>query len=89
MTQTDSTHYTVSYTIKDNYWKREIDSYTDTPVVDITEGSELRIYGGAKIKAVTEYGETTYEFSSADSNEDPVSFTLSELKALKQMLSNI
>lgn len=89
MTQTDSTHYAVSYTIKDNYWKREIDSYTDTPVVDITEGSELRIYGGAKIKAVTKYGETTYEFSSADSNEDPVSFTLAELKALKQLLNNI
>ena len=45
------------------------------------------MYGGAKIRAVTQYGETTYEFSSADSSEEPVSFTLSELKALKQLLS--
>lgn len=81
--------YWVSYTIKPKGWQEYIESTEDCPVVEITDGSELRIYGGAKIKAVTEYGETTYEFSSADSDEEPVSFTLAELKALKQMLNNI
>lgn len=82
-----TTEYVVYFFLKDNNWSLEVASHTNTPVVDITEGSELRIYGGAKIKAVTEYGETTYEFSSADSNEEPVSFTLAELKALKALLN--
>ena len=84
-----STQYVVYFFLKENDWDLEVASTTNVPVVDVTEGSELRIYGGAKIKAVTKYGETTYEFSSADSDEEPVSFTLAELKALKQMLNNI
>ena len=84
-----TTEYEVYFFLKDNDWSLEVASHTNTPVVDITEGSELRMYGGAKIKAVTKYGETTYEFSSSDSNEEPVSFTLSELKALKQLLNSL
>jgi len=84
-----SSEYVVYFFLKEDDWDLEVASTTNVPVVDVTEGSELRMYGGAKIKAVTKYGETTYEFSSADSNEEPVSFTLAELKALKQMLSNI
>lgn len=84
-----SSQYVVYFFLKEDDWDLEVASTTNVPVVDVTEGSELRIYGGAKIKAVTKYGETTYEFSSADSDEDPVSFTLTELKALKQLLNNI
>ena len=48
------------------------------------------MYGGARIKAETVYGETTFTFSvSSDaSNEQSVSFTLAELAALKNMLIN-
>ena len=87
-TTASTTQYAVYFFLKEDDWDLEVASTTNVPVVDVTEGSELRIYGGAKIKAVTKYGETTYEFSSSDSDEEPVSFTLSELKALKQLLNN-
>jgi hypothetical protein len=86
-TTASSTQYVVYFFLKEDDWDLEVASTTNVPVVDVTEGSELRMYGGAKIKAVTKYGETVYEFSSADSDEESVSFTLAELKALKNLLS--
>lgn len=83
-------HYTVHYTVKPKGWNEYIESTTDCPVVEITDDSEVRFYNGSRIKGYKpQFGETTYEFSSSDSNEEPVSFTLSELKALKQLLNSL
>ena len=80
--------YTVAYTIKPKDWHEHIDSTANNPVVEITDDSEIRLYDGAIVKGYRpDFGETTFEFKSSDSSEEPVSFTLSELKALKQLLT--
>ncbi len=80
--------YSISYTIKPKGWKEYIESTEDCPVVEITDDSEVRFYDGSRVKGFKpQFGETTFEFSSSDSTEEPVSFTLSELKALKNLLS--
>ena len=83
----DNIHYTVSYARKLITWHDHIDSYPDNPVFEMTDDSEFRLYGGAKITAETKYGETTVTFSG-DVDEESVSFTLAELKALKNLLTN-
>ena len=88
--KTSSTDYSVVFSLRDATWNPRIESYKDNPVVEVVDDSELRMYGGARIKAETVYGETTFTFSvSSDaSNEQSVSFTLAELAALKNMLIN-
>ena len=83
-------HYSISYTVKPNGWNEYIESTTDCPVVEITDDSEIRLYDGAIVKGYRpQFGETTFEFKSSDNSEEAVSFTLSELKALKQLLNNL
>lgn len=83
-------HYSISYTVKPKGWQEYIESTTDCPVVEITDDSEIRLYDGAIVKGYRpDFGETTFEFKSSDSSEEPVSFTLSDLKALKQLLNNL
>ena len=76
----------VTYKTKPIGWEEHIASYPDSPVVEITDASELRIYGGATIKAETQYGETVVTFGGTE-NEGEVSFTIDELKNLKTLLT--
>lgn len=83
-------YYSISYTVKPKGWQEYIESTTDCPVVEITDDSEVRFYDGSRVRGFKpQFGETTFEFSSSDSLEEAVSFTLSELKALKQLLNNL
>lgn len=77
--------YTITFSICEAGWKPHIDSYPDNPVVEITDGSELRLYGGVKIKGETKYNKTTFTFSGTQS-EGEVSFTIAELRALKNLI---
>ena len=77
--------YTITFSICEAGWKPHIDSYPDNPVVEITDGSELRLYGGVKIKGETKYDKTTFTFSGSQS-EGEVSFTIAELRALKNLI---
>lgn len=79
--------YTISYSICDAGWKPHLDSYPDNPIVEITDGSELRLYGGVKVKGETKYGVTTFTFSGTQT-EGEVSFTIAELQALKDLIVN-
>ena len=88
LTKVDSTTYKVNFALKDVDWNPRVESYEDTPVIEVVDGSELRMYGGAYVKGETVYGETTFTFGSTNSDETPVSFTLAELAALKNMLIN-
>lgn len=77
--------YTITFSICEAGWKPHIDSYPDNPVVEITDGSELRLYGGVKIKGETKYDKTVFTFSGSQS-EGEVSFTIAELRALKNLI---
>ena len=87
LTKVNSTTYKVNFALKDTDWNPRVASYEDTPVIEVVDGSEFRMYGGAYIKGETKYGETTFTFGSTNSNEAPVSFTLTELAALKTLLN--
>lgn len=80
--------YTITFSICEAGWKPHIDSYPDNPVVEITDGSELRLYGGVKVKGETKYGVTTFTFSGTQS-EGEVSFTLDELRSLKALIGSV
>ena len=80
--------YRITFSICEAGWKPHIDSYPDNPVVEITDGSELRLYGGVKIKGETKYGVTTFTFSGTQS-EGEVSFTLDELRSLKALIGSV
>lgn len=60
----------------------------DEPILEMVGKSQLRMYNGAYIKGESKYGETTFTFGSTTTSESPVSFTLTELAALKNMLIN-
>lgn len=77
--------YTITFSICEAGWKPHVDSYPDNPVVEITDGSELRLYGGVKVKGETKYGVTTFTFSGTQT-EGEVSFTLDELRSLKALI---
>lgn len=80
--------YTITFSICEAGWKPHIDSYPDNPVVEITDGSELRLYGGVKVKGETKYGVTTFTFSGTQA-EGEVSFTLDELRMLKTLVGSV
>lgn len=80
--------YTITFSICEAGWKPHIDSYPDNPVVEITDGSELRLYGGVKVKGETKYGVTTFTFSGTQT-EGEVSFTLDELRMLKTLVGSV
>ena len=86
ISQVDSTTYQIHYFAKENGTTNRVNSSGLAPVVEITDDSELRLYGGAKIKAETECGETIVTITGA-SNEGSVSFTIAQLKALKALIS--
>lgn len=79
---------TVSYNYTYTEYITEIPAPTDSPVFEMRSASELRVRDGAYIKAQTTQGETTITFGSNHSQEEPVSFTLAELKALKNLIAN-
>lgn len=60
----------------------------DEPILEMVGKSQLRMYNGAYIKGESKLGETTFTFGSTTTNESSVSFTLTELAALKNMLIN-
>lgn len=60
----------------------------DEPILEMVGKSQLRMYNGAYIKGESKLGETTFTFGSTTTSESPVSFTLTELAALKNMLIN-
>ena len=76
--------YTEKWEDKENH---VISNGTD-PVFEMTGDSELRLYNGASIKAITEWDRTTVTFSGTQ-DEGEVSFTIDELKALKALLTQI
>ena len=80
--------YTITFSICDAGWKPHLDSYPNNPIVEITDDSELRLYGGAKIKGETKYGVTTFTFSGTQA-EGEVSFTLDELRSLKALIGSV
>ena len=71
----------------------EIASYTDTPVVEITDGSELRLKDGVCIRATadqeTDGYKTVITISNSETGETPVSFTLDELRMLKALIGSV
>ena len=69
--------------------KPYLDSFPTCPVLELTDDSELRLHNGAKITMDVEYGETIVKFENRLTEEEPVSFTLAELKALKALLTQI
>lgn len=84
----DPTQYTVVFNVYDDGKAPYLDSYTDCPVVEVTDASELRLHNGAKITADVQYGETVFTFENTTTEEEPVSFTLAQLKALKNFITN-
>lgn len=78
----------ISYNYTYTEYITEIPAPTDSPVFEMRSASELRVRDGAYIKAQTTQGETTITFGSNHSQEEPVSFTLAELKALKNLIAN-
>ena len=78
----------ISYNYTYTEYITEIPAPTDSPVFEMRSVSELRIRDGAYIKAQTTGGETTITFGSNRSKEEKVSFTLAELKALKNLITN-
>lgn len=71
----------------------EIASYTNTPVVEITDGSELRLKDGVCIKATADQEADGYKtvitISNSETDETPVSFTLDELRMLKTLVGSV
>lgn len=78
----------ISYNYTYTEYITEIPAPTDSPVFEMRSVSELRVRDGAYIKAQTTKGETTITFGSNRSQEESVSFTLAELKALKNLIAN-
>lgn len=83
-----STTVTVSYTAKKVGWDAHLKSVADNPVLELTGQSELRLYDDIYIKGEVEYGTPVYTFGDSKHPEDQVSFTLAELKALKDLIIN-
>lgn len=76
----------ITYTGKWKTVKNHVDSNGTDPIIEMVGPSELRLYGGATIKAITEWDKTTITFSGTE-NEGEVSFTIDELRALKNLLT--
>lgn len=76
----------ITYVIRDEGKENHVIGNEADPVIEMTGGSELRLYNGAKIKAITEWDRTTVTFSGTQ-DEGEVSFTIDELRALKNLLT--
>lgn len=76
----------ITYVIRDKGKENHVIGNEADPIIEMTGGSELRLYNGAKIKAITEWDKTTITFSGAQ-DEGEVSFTIDELINLKRMAS--
>ncbi len=76
----------ITYVVRDEGKENHVIGNEDDPVIEMTGGSELRLYNGAKIKAITEWDKTTVTFSGTQ-DEGEVSFTIAELRALKNLLT--
>lgn len=83
-----STNVIVLYTAKKVGWDAHLKSVADNPVLELTGQSELRLYDDIYIKGEVEYGTPVYTFGDSKHPEDQVSFTLAELKALKDLIIN-
>lgn len=68
------------------YWKEHPEKKKDSPLVEIIDNAEIRLYGNISIKANTQNDITTITFSGKK-NEPVVSFTLEELNQLKSLIS--
>lgn len=80
---------TVLYTAKKVGWDAHLKSVADNPVLELTGQSELRLYDDIYIKGEVEYDTPVYTFGNSKHPEDQVSFTLDELKALKNLISTL
>lgn len=76
----------ITYVIRDEGKENHVIGNEADPIIEMTGGSELRLYNGAKIKAITEWDRTTVTFSGTQ-DEGEVSFTIDELRALKNLLT--
>ena len=88
ITPQTSTNVIVLYTAKKVGWDAHLKSVADNPVLELTGQSELRLYDDIYIKGEVEYGTPVYTFGDSKHPEDQVSFTLAELKALKDLIVN-
>lgn len=88
ITPQTSTNVIVLYTAKKVGWDAHLKSVADNPVLELTGQSELRLYDDIYIKGEVEYGTPVYTFGDSKHPEDQVSFTLTELKALKDLIVN-
>lgn len=88
ITAQTSTNVIILYTAKKVGWDAHLKSVADNPVLELTGQSELRLYDDIYIKGEVEYGTPVYTFGDSKHPEDQVSFTLDELKALKDLIVN-
>lgn len=88
ITPQTSTSVVILYTAKKVGWDAHLKSVADNPVLELTGQSELRLYDDIYIKGEVEYGTPVYTFGDSKHPEDQVSFTLAELKALKDLIVN-
>lgn len=85
--QEDSGAIIVKYLTKDPWMYNEVLSNGTDPVFEMIGSSELRLTNGASIKAETKW-DTTFVTFGGTSAEGEVSFTLAQLKALKDFITN-
>lgn len=79
----------ICYTTCPPDWKEHLDKIEDQPVVEIIENADVRIYGNSELK-LTDYSiianSEGFTFKDNFIGEE-VSFSISELKELKKLLS--
>lgn len=69
-------------------WQEHPEKRINSPLVEIIDNAEIRLYGNISVKANTENHITTITFGGT-SQEGEVSFTIEELKSLKNLVGSI
>lgn len=78
----------INYTFKKVNWEPHLIS-TDSPVLEMTGQSELRLYDDIFIQGEVKYGVPIYTFGDSTKANEQVSFTLDELKKIKSLLNSV
>ena len=69
-------------------WQEHPEKHINSPLVEIIDNAEIRLYGNISVKANTENNITTITFGGT-TQEGEVSFTIEELKSLKNLVGSI
>lgn len=89
LTETNLKVANYEYSTKPLDWNEHLDKIEDQPVVEIIENADVRIYGNSELK-LTDYSIVAnsegFTFKDNSAGEE-VSFSISELKELKKLLS--